>query len=250
MRLLLIFLGTIIGIVLFLSIIFFIIYRKIKTFGKNFGFSNINELKNMIKEGEMVEKYNHKMVSGMTNLLVPKIVEDFPNFSLSELFNKVETSLLSIFSTLETRKLSNLKELSLIRDNLKEQINDMNDNNIELFFNEPVFHQHAIKFYEKDRGSINITVSTSIEYYYDKRKNGKSIVPVKNHKKQTSYTTTFIYIYDMDKYDPNQSLMAIHCPNCGAPVKSLTEKRCRYCSSGLEDINLKSWYISSCKEDY
>ena len=250
MKLLFILLGTIIGIVLFLLIIFIIVYRKIKAFGKSMGFSDINQLKTLIKEGENNEKYDHKMVSGMTNLLVPKIVEDFPNFSLSELFNKVEISLLAIFATLEKRQIENIKELDLIRTNLKEQIKDMKENHLELFFNEPKFHKHAIKSYEKNRGSISITVSSSLEYYYDKKKDGKSIVPVKNYKKQTSYTTTFVYIYDMDKYDPNQSLIGIHCPNCGAPVKSLKDKLCRYCSSGLDDINLKYFYISAYKEDY
>ena len=41
----------------------------------------------------------------------------------------------------------------------------------------------------------------------------------------------------------------IRCPHCGAPVKTLGQKQCEYCTSGLEDINLKSWFISSYKED-
>ena len=54
----------------------------------------------------------------------------------------------------------------------------------------------------------------------------------------------------MDKYDSNQSLIGIHCLSCDAPVKSLKDKVCRYCSSGLDDINLKFFYISAYKEDY
>ena len=32
-------------------------------------------------------------------------------------------------------------------------------------------------------------------------------------------------------------------------LKDLGDKVCRYCHTGLEDINLKNWFISSYKED-
>lgn len=243
-------LGTIIGIILFLGLIVFIIYKKITKFGNDLGFGNISEIKNLIKEGE--ERYNneHKHVSGMTKLLVPKIVKDFPNFSESELFNKAEVSLLAIFRSLEEKKVSNIDELKLIKSNLKEIINDYKQNKITVSFDDIKFHEHAIKYYKKNSGVINITVSTSLEYYYEKKDDKKIIVKKENHKKQTLYTLEFIYIYDPEKYDSNQTLIGVHCPNCGAPVKSLGEKVCAYCGSGLEDINLKHWYISSYKEIY
>lgn len=246
---LLVLLAIIIGIFLFLSFLALVIYGKIKKIAKMYGYSNFNELKNMIQKGEDEYKYNHKMVSGMTNLIVPRIIKDFPNFSLSELYNKTEVSLRTIFSTLESRQINPLKELSLIKDNLKERIKDMKENKIELSFSDVVFHKHAIKYYENDGCTLSITVSTSLEYYYTKKENGKIIVS-SNIKKQTSYTTTYIYIYDMDKYDEKQTLISIHCPNCGAPLKSLNDRNCRYCQSSLDDINLKCWYISAYKEDY
>lgn len=243
-------LGVILGIILFLSLVMFIIYKKLTKFGSDLGFGNISEIKNLIKEGETAFHNEHKHVSGMTKLLLPKIVKDFPNFSESELFNKAEVSLLSIFKSLEDKKVTNTEELKLIKSNLKEIINDYKQNKITVSYDDIKFHEHAIKYYKKNPGVINITVSTSLEYYYEKKDDKKVIVKKENHKKQTLYTLEFIYIYDPEKYDSNQTLIGVHCPNCGAPVKSLGEKVCSYCSSGLEDINLKNWYISSYKENY
>lgn len=250
MKLLLIFLGVIVGVIIFLSIIALIIYSKIKKFGQNLGYNNINQIKELIKQGEYDAKYKPKTVAGMTSLMIPKITKDFPNFSESELYNKVEISLRSIFKSLEDKSLSNNNELSLIKDNIQKIIESYKKNNIGVKYSEIKFHKHAIKYYKKDSGALNITVATSLEYYYEKTKNDKIIEENSDYKRQTSYTTEFIYIYDPDKYEKRQNLIGIHCPNCGAPVKSLSFKTCLYCSSGLEDINLKSWYISSYKEDY
>lgn len=243
-------LGVIFGIIIFLGIIAFIIYKKITKFGKDLGFGNISQIKDLIKEGE--DRYNneHKHATGMTDLLVPKIVKDFPNFSESELFNKVEVSLLAIFKSLEDKKINNIDELKLIKSNLKEVIDDYKQNKITVSYDDIKFHAHAIKYYKKNPGVINITVSTSLEYYYEKKDDKKIIVKRENHKKQTAYTLEFIYIYDPEKYNLGETLIGVHCPNCGAPVKSLGDKVCAYCSSGLEDINLKHWYISSYKEIY
>ena len=242
-------LGTILGIILFLGLIAFIIYKKITKFGKDLGFGNMSEIKKLIKEGE--DRYNneHKHVSGMTKLLIPKIVNDFPNFSESELYNKAEVSLLAIFRSLEEKKVSNIDELKLIKGNLNEIINDYKQNKITVSYDDIKFHDHAIKYYKKDDGAMNITVSTSLEYYYEKKNDENILVKKDSHKKQTAYTLEFIYIYDPDKYS-GENLMGIHCPNCGAPVKKLGEKVCSYCGSGLEDINLKHWYVSSYEEIY
>lgn len=250
MKFLLVLLSIIIGIFLFFSVLFLIVYKKIKKFGNGLGYNNLDEIKDLIKQGECESRYNHKNALGMTNLLLPRIVKDFPNFSESELYNKVEISLLAIFESLENKKVSNNNELDLIKDNLDKIINDYKQNKINVRYDDVVFHKHAIKYYKKDPGVLSITVSTALEYFYEKQIGDKIIVKRNDYKRQTSYTTEYIYIYDPDKYTKHTNLIGIHCPNCGAPVKHLSEKICIYCNSGLEDINLKSWHISSYKEDY
>ena len=248
LKFLLIVLAVDLGVALAIGIGIFAIYCKFINFAKSIGISR-SELKTMIEESEYEAKYRKKSISGMTSILMPRIIADFPNFSQSELFGKVETSLSLVFDSLTKKEVKKSNDLTIIKHNLEEQIVDLKDNKIDLVFDEVVFHKHAIKDYKKNEGVLTIKVQTSLEYFYEEKKNGVVKVKRKDYKKQTSYTSEFIYVYNPDKYLDSVDLLGVRCPNCGAPVKSLGKKSCSYCGSGLEDINLKSWFISSYKED-
>lgn len=235
-------------ILIIIGLVFLYLYFKLKQSVKSLGLSR-TEFMSMIKEGEEDAKYRHKSISGMSNLIVPRIVKDFPNFSESELYTKVETSLMAIFHSLEDGYVFKKNELNVIKSNLEEQIHNLKSSDIEVEYKDIVFHKHAIKNYSKSDGVLIITVASSLEYYYSCKKNGNVEEEYKDYKKQTSYTTKFIYVYDPEKYEKTSSLVSIHCPNCGSPVKELKNKHCSYCGSGLEDINLKSWFISEYSED-
>lgn len=244
-----VFLGVILGTIIFFTILIMLVKKKIRKILNKFGFNNFNGLIDEIKKGEIVERDTPKHTPGMTKLLIPKIVKDFPNFNEKELFNKVETSLLIIFDCLENQEIKNSEELVLIKEKLKEKISDMKDSKINEKYWDIKFHNHALKYYKKDSSTLNITISTSLEYFYEKTQNSEVVVNYTNYKKQTLYTVDFIYVYNPDKINKNQTLIGINCPNCGAPVKDLGNKVCKYCNSGLEDINLKSWHIALYKEE-
>ena len=246
----LIILGIAVGVMGFLIFTYFRIKRKINMNLNKFGFSNLSSLAEEIRKGELEAKLTPKHVTGMTKLLIPRIVNDFPNFSEKELYNKVETSLLLIFNSLESKEFKANDELILIRDKIKEQINDMKNANISVKYDDVKFHEHALKYYNNKDGVLNISVSTSLEYYYEKCIDGKVVEEYKDYKKQTVYTTEFIYVYNPDEIVKSQVLIGLSCPNCGAPLKDLGYKKCLYCGSGLEDVNLKSWHISLYKDEY
>ena len=250
MNTLTIFLAIILGVIIFLTILVIIAKKKITSILNKLGFNSLNQIAEEIKRGEIEERTTPKHTPGMTKLLIPKIVKDFPNFNEKELFNRVETSLLLIFNSLENKKVANSEELVLIKEKLKEIINDMKESNISERYFDIKFHNHALKYYKKDSSTLNITVSTSLEYFYEKKQNDKVIRDYTDYKKQTLYTVEFIYIFDPNKISKHQNLIGINCPNCGAPVKDLGNKVCRYCNSALEDINLKSWHIALYKEEY
>ena len=71
-------------------------------------------------------------------------------------------------------------------------------------------------------------------------------------KTQTRYTCKFIYIYDVTKIpkQTSNSVFIINCPNCGAPLTNLEKGECVYCGSHIEEINLKTWKMSSFSDDY
>ena len=86
-----------------------------------------------------------------------------------------------------------------------------------------------------------------VEYYY---KNTAENNEMSNLKKQTRYTCKFVYIYDENKIGNNINSFSISCPNCGAPLIGIGNYVCEYCSSQIKPINLKTWKMSSYKEDY
>jgi hypothetical protein len=203
----------------------------------------------MIKESDYEAKYRTKTISGMTSILLPKILSDFPNFNELEFYNKVETSIIGILNSITNKKVSDIKELAEIRNNLNMIIESNNNNKIEEEYKDIIFHQHAIKSYKNSSGILEIEVNSSLEYYYIKKVNG--IVKINNdYKKQTTFTTTFVYIYDPDEYNINYSTLGIHCSNCSAPITNINTRICEYCNSKVDDINLRSWYITKYKDNF
>lgn len=242
------FIIIIILILIVLAIMLFI-YVKAKEFSKSLGFSNLSSLANMIKESDEEAKYRHKTISGMTEILLPTIRKDFQNFNEAEIYNKVETSLLAIFSSISKKEVRDINELIAIKYNLEEKIKDMQKSEIEIDISEVVFHEHAIKSYKKDRDVLEIQINTSLEYLYKMSKKGK-VISNNDYKRQTTYTTTFVYIYNEEDYVEGKNNFTLHCPNCGAPLKNIKKHYCPYCNSGVEDINLRNWYIIDYKENY
>ena len=114
-------------------------------------------------------------------------------------------------------------------------------------FSDVVFHDHAIKSYEKHNGVATVTTSSTLEYYYN---NSESKKDYNNMKKQTRYTCKFIYIYDESKVKGEHSVLIIRCPNCGAPLRGVGKIKCSYCGTDTESINLQAWKMSDYKEDY
>lgn len=245
-------LGVIVGILLviiIIGIIIFIIYSKIK---KSVGQANMKQIINAAKNVQNYEEEEYtriKNVCGMTKLLEPEIIRDFPDFNKQLLYSIEETSLRKIFNALENKSISEIKEdseLILIVPKIKEKIEDMKSTNTTVKYDDIIFHEHAIKKYLKKQGAAVIETSTTLEYYYYNSNNDKN----KSSKKQTRYTCEFVYIYDESKFKSTQTVFTIHCPNCGAPIKNIKNQTCEYCTSTIKPINLKLWKMSSYKEDY
>ena len=249
MNILLIGLFIIVGIILSVLILVGLIIVKLKLAMKELGYPSLKSLYSDMRQSSNDSFTKEKSIGSQTNLLLPKILKDIPNFSVDEMYRKTETCIRAAFNSLENKSISDTEELVLMRDSLKEEIEDMISNNVSVRYDNIKFHKHGIKFYSNKDGVLNITICTSLEYDYERTKDGKM---VNNHgfKKQDRITSKFIYVYDPDKYTKSEVLIGITCPNCGAPVKDLGNKICRYCNSGLEDINLKSWHMVSYKSDF
>lgn len=242
------FLGIIAGIIFLFLIIYLYVIWKLNALG----FKGFNLLK-IKKEIENNSNSKHKQVSGMTNLLLPQIMKDFKNFNINELFLLTEKSIRTILNAIETKNLSLLEspDLNLINKKLKLQLEDLIRSDILYKYDDIIFHKHALKSYSNKDGIATIEVSSSLEYYYQKIKNGKDIS--KNSGKiQTRYITKFVYIIDSNAYEKDINIYGLNCPNCGAVISSLETKRCKYCKTALNiqviDL-LKCWKLIDYKEN-
>lgn len=248
--------GGFIGIVLGFLVIVAIIYVAIRSIMNKFGFGDktISGLYKETQEAAALEKTRHKQVSGMTKMLLPEIQRDFKDFDESEIYLLVEKSLRAIFNALETEDISYLNDddFNLIRQKINDQIIDLQTNNVSYNYDDVIFHRHAIKSYKKEKDVATIEISTSLEYYYNKRKDNKDISH-DNVKKQTRYTTKLVYIIDNTKTGFDINVLGLHCPNCGSPVQSLQQTHCSYCKGALNiqiASLLKCWKVINYKEDY
>ena len=247
------FLGACIGIIAGLAIIIGIIYFKVK---QNVGAQNMKTLVNaakQVKDIEQQEYQREKNVSGITKLIEPTILRDFSDFNKEFLYAKVERNLIKIWNAIENKSIADIKdddELIYLYHHINDQIVDLKNNNVNIKYDEIKFHSHAIKNYLKSKGKATITISSTVEYYYSNDSDNYKKKEYNNLKKQTRYTTEFVYVYDETKFKYNQKAYIITCHNCGAPLKKLGEGNCEYCGTYIKPINLKNWYMVLYKEDY
>ena len=236
------FLGVILGLLVVAFLIYFFVSRALSKYG-----INKDDLVNMKEQLENEEANRHKQISGMTSIYLPQIEKDIKNFNLDEMYLLTEKSLRTIFKAISNKDISFLedKDFNLINKKLKLQMQNLIDSDIIYKYDDVIFHKHAIKNYSKSNGVYKIVISSSLEYYYKKSKDGKDITK-KDHKVQTSYDTTFVYITDEAAYEKDINIYGLNCPNCGAVIKSIETKKCSYCHTGLniEVIDLlKCWKI-------
>lgn len=245
------FFGTLLGLLAAVITIILIIYFKVRSV---VGKSNMKSLTNAMRNAKNLEKAEYSRVKdarGMTTLLEEAILQDFPDFNKDLLFSLCQSNLTKIFNCLEERSISRIaydEDLSYIKDYVSEQIEDMISNNITERYDSIVYNRHAISSYIKKGGKATIKVSTTLSYYYDTNRKDKKSFP--DVKKETRYTSEFVYVYDEAKFNDKQVSFSVHCPNCGAPLDGINSTHCKYCSSPIQKINLKIWKMSSYKEDY
>lgn len=239
----------IIGLILVIIGIILYIYYKVKN---TIGDTNLSLIIDAFKNAAELKKEEYskvRQVSGMTSLCLERIRKDFPDFNENMLFNKLEGDLRSILDAKSRRDLDALDSdtLRLVRGNVKKEIDDLIETDNKVSYNDIVFNSHAIKSYEKRNGTSTITLTSSANYYFDST--DKNILKYKDVKKGSLFVTKYIYVYDEDKFDKNVTSYIVRCPNCGAPLKVSGEGNCEYCSTYVKPINVKTWLMSSYKED-
>ncbi len=240
---LLILLICIVALIVVILLLIFSVYYKFK---RTLGISDFNSFIDEVKQNDRNNYSTKKDIFGMTRIIEPIIVKDFPDFNLKHLYSSIETNLTSILNAktkLDTSYLN--KGLSLIKGRIVKEINDMKDEGIIQKYTSIRFNDHALKTYKKSNGTATITTTSSVSYNYESNLDERKYNDLRC---ETKYECEFIYIYDEDKFKEKQKSFGVHCPNCGAPVKGLGDLTCTYCGSEVKKVNLRHWEMASFKE--
>ena len=224
------------------------IKRKLSTFSRAaFGTDSITEGLEGQRE-VLAEK--PKSVSSMTRLFLPQISEDFPELNYSQLKTRAENALLNAFASINDGAVGKIEGTTDdFRENLRLIIEDNRAAGIEECFSEAEIHDTQICDYRKGAGMCRIVFQSAVGYMHYKEHNGKKISGDDRFPTQTKYNIEAVYIQDPEIIE-NFSGTAVGtvCPNCGAPVTSVGEKKCQYCGTAVEAINIKTWLLNGFKE--
>lgn len=188
---------------------------------------------------------------GMTEVCLTAIHNDFPSFDYLMYRNKVQSLLLSYFTAVSSKNISVLVgECSLpLKNSVQGIIYDLNSRDVTQFFNDVVIHDIQIARYIKDGKTATVVFEISVEYFsYIIYRNGTVVAGDKDMKVQTVYEVELVYVQDVERLASNGEMIVTNCPNCGAPIKNLSEKSCKFCGTAFIEKNIRTWKFNSVSE--
>lgn len=247
--------GLIIVLVLILIIVMAIyigvatLKRKARQVSRElFGTSDLRQGAEMMRE-ELAS--TPKSVSAMTKLLLPKIVQDFPDFEYDEMKERADNILVDYLRAIGTGGKEMPKDGSTeLKEELADYIAMLEEAGQREHFEQIHIHRTEISQYRKSEGRCIITFQSALECFHNVTdREGNLQRGAKDTKYQTKYNTDLIYIQDRELVeDQRTQALGINCPNCGAPLSALGAKVCEYCGSPVVEINIHAWFFCNVEE--
>lgn len=182
-------------------------------------------------------------VAGMTRIYEPQIHKDFPEFNWVQFRNKAENVLKLALGAITAGSIGMLQECSeALKEQVDGQIRQNEREGVREVYEQIRVHQTEITRYEKKMGRCIITLQSAVEYIHYKEQGDKIISGRNDLKKQTKYNIELMYIQDEQQANGDHGV-GLHCPNCGAPIRTLGAKHCEYCGSEVTPINMQVWSL-------
>lgn len=235
------------AIVLFVSLaiftMFFLTYIHFKNTAKRFGqkYFGTSDIEEVVRISEEEYQQTPKSLSNMEPVILNRLKHDFPSLNVNELKSIAETNIINSLNAIEQKDVSVLTNKNeRVTTWVKSKIADLKKGE-SVHFDSIKIHKTVINKYEKDDKCATIYLQTSLEYLFKKNEG--------IYKKiQTRFKTEFIYIIDASKLKDHEKALGLNCPNCGAPIIKLGNKKCVYCDTHVEDIVNKTWNINNIEE--
>lgn len=247
--------GLIIVLVLILALVGagFYAFRKIRSRLQYysrllFGTSSIAEgVRNREKELEITPK----SVSSATNLYLPVIMRDFPEFHYDEMKTRAENVLVSYLEGIDRMDAGFLTEGTReLKDALEMRIEALKAHGRREHFQNIKVHRTEISQYRRDRGRCSIVMQSAVEYIHYLEQKEKLLKGSRERLEQSRYVIELVYIQDAEAVEKTgEAGLGLNCPNCGAPISMLGIKECAYCGSRVEEFNIRIWNFSRIREN-
>ena len=134
--------------------------------------SMIEGMKQREKEVEMTPK----SVSSATNLYMPSIMRDFPEFHYDEMKSRAENVLTSYLQSITKQNPALLSEGTReLKEQLRLRLEMLQNQSQKENFENIHIHRTEIHQYRKQRGRQSIVLQTAVEYFHALKENGKVI---------------------------------------------------------------------------
>lgn len=197
------------------------------------------------KAAEEMRRQTPCSVNGMTRILLPRIAEDFPEFTYPEFKARAENLLLSYFSAITAGQPDLLSEPSpVLREQVRQEIDHQKMADCRTAYSEVVIHQTELADYRRQDGECRVVFQSAVGYQLQ---TGQG----EPEQLQTRYNVELLYIQDAEAARAHQldAAFSLNCPNCGAPIRNLGSKFCEFCGTAVQEVNQYAWSFGRIYED-
>lgn len=232
--------------------IIYAVYRKIQNTVGSYSraiFGTSDPVEGM-KKVEMENASVPKSVASATNLYLPQIMKDFPEFHYDEVKVRAENVLVSYLQSIDGMNPTLLAEgMEELKDGLRMRIQMLQNRDSREYFQRIRVHRTEINQYRKEKGRCSVILQSSVEYIHYVKKDGKIVEGHSDLKEQARYNVEVVYIQDRDTVENlEDSGLGLNCPNCGAPLPGIGAKKCSYCDTPVVEFNIRTWNFSAVKK--
>lgn len=212
----------------------YIISRTLRRLG-------LGTLRTITKMAAQENAQTPRQLQNLTSTYAGLIKRDFPEFDAQEFLSMAENTLVLALHALESKHIPPDANFSPnLRTKIQGLIADINSKRETWFFDDIYIHKSCIAKYSSGAGTKIIRCEIALQYAHGVISGG-TLVSGSRDIAQYKYTVDAVYVQDISKLSDG-SMQGHKCPNCGAPVQELgTNKFCRYCGTGLREINVRIW---------
>ncbi len=193
--------------------------------------------------------YAPKSISGMTEIYLPQIVRDFPQFDWPQFRQQAENTLRAALLAISAGDEGMLADAdAALREQVHLRLEDLRQRGLREIYEDICIHRTEITRYRKERGICTVTLQSAVGHRQYTLRGDAVVAGEKDRPRQTKYNLELAYVQDAQKAGVSGASVGLVCPHCGAPVTQLGQKVCEYCGMGQVELNLRAWALHRLEE--